>query len=114
MSRLIERAAQAKAGGLDGVLEEIEGLRFRFWKPGIVKMALKATGAPRPMKNVDASAATTLDPVFVLKGLASLRRLTGHVPVGPPVDRAEDDGDSRRARQALPRIARSAHRRHSR
>ena len=42
VSRLIERAAQAKAGGLDGVLEEIEGLRFRFWKPGIVKMALKA------------------------------------------------------------------------
>jgi hypothetical protein len=42
VSRLIERAAQAKAGGLDSVLEEIEALRFRFWKPGIVKMALKA------------------------------------------------------------------------
>jgi hypothetical protein len=42
VSRLIERAAQTKAVGLDGVLEEIEGLRFRFWKPGIVKMALKA------------------------------------------------------------------------
>jgi len=42
VSRLIERAAQAKAGGLDGVLEEIEALRFRFWKPGIVRMALKA------------------------------------------------------------------------
>ncbi len=42
VSRLIERAAQTKAGGLDDVLEEIEGLRFRFWKPGIVKMALKA------------------------------------------------------------------------
>ncbi|HEY7287067.1 MAG TPA: hypothetical protein VH497_16575 [Vicinamibacterales bacterium] len=42
VSRLIERAAQTKAGGLDDVLEEIESLRFRFWKPGIVKMALKA------------------------------------------------------------------------
>ncbi|HEX7139657.1 MAG TPA: hypothetical protein VF219_17525, partial [Vicinamibacterales bacterium] len=42
VSRLIERAAQTKAGGLDDVLEEIEGLRFRFWKPGIVKMARKA------------------------------------------------------------------------
>ena len=42
VSRLLERAAQTKAVGLDGVLEEIEGLRFRFWKPGLVRMALKA------------------------------------------------------------------------
>jgi hypothetical protein len=42
VSRLIERAAQTKAGGLDSVLEEIEGLRFRFWKPGLVRVALKA------------------------------------------------------------------------
>jgi hypothetical protein len=42
VSRLIERAAQTKASGLDEVLAEIEAMRFRFWKPGIVKMALKA------------------------------------------------------------------------
>jgi hypothetical protein len=45
VSRLIERAAQTNAGGLDGldsVLGEIEGLRFRFWKPGLVRVALKA------------------------------------------------------------------------
>jgi hypothetical protein len=45
VSRLIERAAQTKAGALDGldsVLGEIEGLRFRFWKPGLVRVALKA------------------------------------------------------------------------
>jgi len=42
VSRLIERAAQTKACDLDDVLQEIESMRFRFWKPGIVKMALKA------------------------------------------------------------------------
>jgi hypothetical protein len=42
VSRLIERAAQTKASGLDDALAEIEAMRFRFWKPGIVKMALKA------------------------------------------------------------------------
>jgi hypothetical protein len=42
VSRLIERAAPTRASGLDEVLQEIEGMRFRFWKPGIVKMALKA------------------------------------------------------------------------
>jgi hypothetical protein len=41
-SRLIERAAQARAGGLEGVLEELETLRFRFWKPELVRVALKA------------------------------------------------------------------------
>jgi hypothetical protein len=41
-SRLIERAVQAGAGGLDGVLEELEALRFRFWQPGLVRVALKA------------------------------------------------------------------------
>jgi signal transduction histidine kinase len=42
VSRLIERAAQSGAGGLDAVLEELEGLRFRFWNPGLVRVALKA------------------------------------------------------------------------
>jgi putative nucleotidyltransferase with HDIG domain len=36
------------------------------------------------MKTADNNAATTLDPVLVLKGLASLRRLTGTYPSGHP------------------------------
>jgi len=36
------------------------------------------------MKSPDTSAAPTLDPVAVLKGLASLRRLTGTYPAGHP------------------------------
>jgi hypothetical protein len=40
--RLLARAAQAGTSGLDKVLEELEGLRFHFWKPGLVRVALKA------------------------------------------------------------------------
>jgi hypothetical protein len=42
-ARLLERASQGDAaGGLDGVLAELEGLRFHFWSPGLVRVALKA------------------------------------------------------------------------
>jgi len=41
-TRLIERAGQAKIQGLADVLTSLESLRFRFWKPSLVQVALKA------------------------------------------------------------------------
>jgi hypothetical protein len=41
-ARLIERAGQAKIQGLADVLKALEPLRFRFWKPSLVQVALKA------------------------------------------------------------------------
>jgi len=40
--RLIERAGQARIQGLADVLKSLESLRFRFWKPSLVQVALKA------------------------------------------------------------------------
>jgi hypothetical protein len=42
VARLIDRAAQAGIDGLDRVLAELEPLRFRFWNPGLVRVALRA------------------------------------------------------------------------
>ena len=42
VARLIDRASQAGTEGLDRVLEDLEALRFRFWNPGLVRIALKA------------------------------------------------------------------------
>ena len=41
-ARLIERAGQHKIQGLADVLSPLESLRFRFWKPSLVQVALKA------------------------------------------------------------------------
>jgi hypothetical protein len=41
-ARLIERAGQHKIQGLADVLTPLESLRFRFWKPSLVQVALKA------------------------------------------------------------------------
>jgi hypothetical protein len=41
-SRLLDRAAQAHTQGLEDVLAGLEPLRFRFWKPHLVRVALKA------------------------------------------------------------------------
>ena len=41
-ARLIDRAAQSRIQGLDDALTKLEGLRFRFWKPSLVQVALKA------------------------------------------------------------------------
>jgi hypothetical protein len=41
-ARLIDRAGQARVQGLDDTLTKLEGLRFRFWKPSLVQVALKA------------------------------------------------------------------------
>jgi hypothetical protein len=41
-ARLIERAGHAKIQGLADVLKALEPLRFRFWKPSLVHVALKA------------------------------------------------------------------------
>lgn len=41
-SRLLDRAAQAGAGNLGPVLQTIAPLRFRFWNPALVRVALKA------------------------------------------------------------------------
>jgi len=41
-ARLIDRAGQAKIQGLADVLKSLESLRFRFWKPSLVQVALKA------------------------------------------------------------------------
>lgn len=40
--RLMDRAAQVGTTGLAPVLETIAPLRFRFWKPALVKVAMKA------------------------------------------------------------------------
>ncbi len=41
-ARLLARAAHAGTAGLDDVLAALEPLRFHFWQPGVVKVALKA------------------------------------------------------------------------
>ena len=41
-ARLIERAGQSKIQGLSDVLKPLESLRFRFWKPSLVHVAMKA------------------------------------------------------------------------
>ena len=41
-ARLIDRATQSGVQGLDEALTKLEGLRFRFWKPSLVQVALKA------------------------------------------------------------------------
>jgi hypothetical protein len=41
-ARLIDRAAQLRLQGLDEALTQLEGLRFRFWKPSLVQVAMKA------------------------------------------------------------------------
>ena len=41
-SRLIDRAMQAKTTGLQRELGDLAPLRFRFWNPGLVRVALKA------------------------------------------------------------------------
>ena len=40
--RLIDRAGQMKMQGLADVLKALESLRFRFWKPSLVQVAMKA------------------------------------------------------------------------
>jgi hypothetical protein len=42
VGRLIDRSAQAHIDGLDQVLSALEPLRFRFWNPGLVRVALRA------------------------------------------------------------------------
>jgi hypothetical protein len=42
VERLIDRARKTGAAGLEGVIEELEALRFRFWSPGLVRVAWKA------------------------------------------------------------------------
>jgi HEAT repeat protein len=41
-ARLIDRAVQSRVQGLEEALTKLEGLRFRFWKPSLVQVALKA------------------------------------------------------------------------
>jgi hypothetical protein len=41
-ARLIDRAGQSRVQGLDDTLTKLEALRFRFWKPSLVQVALKA------------------------------------------------------------------------
>jgi hypothetical protein len=41
-ARLIDRAGQSRVQGLDDALTSLEALRFRFWKPSLVQVALKA------------------------------------------------------------------------
>jgi hypothetical protein len=41
-ARLLTRAAQSSTGGLADVLIRLEHFRYRFWNPGLVRVALKA------------------------------------------------------------------------
>ncbi len=43
-SRLLTRAAQSGTAGLEEVLIRLEHFRYRFWNPGLVRVALKARG----------------------------------------------------------------------
>ncbi len=42
VTRLLDRAMQSRAAGLAPVLETLTPLRFRFWNPALVRVALKA------------------------------------------------------------------------
>ena len=42
VTHVLDRAAKAGIDGLDPVLAELEPLRFRFWNPSLVRVALKA------------------------------------------------------------------------
>jgi hypothetical protein len=42
VGRLLDRSVQAGIDGLDQVLSALEPLRFRFWNPGLVRVALRA------------------------------------------------------------------------
>jgi hypothetical protein len=42
VARLLDRAAQMRIQGLGDVLSALESLRFRFWNPSLVHVALKA------------------------------------------------------------------------
>ena len=44
VTHLLDRAAKAGIEGLDPVLAELEPLRFRFWNPSLVRVAMKARG----------------------------------------------------------------------
>lgn len=46
--RLLDRAAQSGAGSLRPILETIAPLRFRFWNPAVVRVALKARQLMHP------------------------------------------------------------------
>jgi hypothetical protein len=41
-SRLLTRAAQSSTAGLEEVLIRLEHFRYRFWSPGLMRVALKA------------------------------------------------------------------------
>jgi len=41
-ARLLVRATHAGTAGLEQVLADLELLRFHFWNPGVVRVALKA------------------------------------------------------------------------
>jgi hypothetical protein len=41
-ARLLVRAVHVGTQGLEKVLAELEPLRFHFWNPGLVRVALKA------------------------------------------------------------------------
>jgi hypothetical protein len=42
VGRLLDRSVQAGVDGLDQVLSALEPLRFRFWNPGLVRVAMRA------------------------------------------------------------------------
>jgi hypothetical protein len=42
VARLLDRVAQTGSPQLDDVLAKLEALRFRFWRPGLVRVGLKA------------------------------------------------------------------------
>ncbi len=43
-TRLLDRVSQGGTGDLSDVLAELEGLRFRFWSPDLMRVASKARG----------------------------------------------------------------------
>ena len=95
--RLLDRAAQNGAANLAPILQTLVPLRYRFWNPGARPRRAAGAGRCWPMmttptsqtrarssKTPEAAEPHRVDPVALLKGLVSLRRLTGLYPAGHP------------------------------
>ena len=90
------RGAERRARTSDPILQTLVPLRYRFWNPALVRVARQARTMLTPMttspptrparvaKRPTPPMPHRVDPVALLKGLVSLRRLTGLYPAGHP------------------------------
>ena len=89
--RLLDRAEQAGLTDLQPAMRALVPLRFRFWNPAVVRVGAQGPDDDRSTMTKRVSAlpagrpASPPDPMHVLKGFASLRRLMGTYPTGHPM-----------------------------